>query len=190
MFDDEIYDPVLDELQSISGSVKELCNLLEQQISIERANNVLLRRLLQQQISDTQSKCLEELDVIQFKEKNILVVDSSKDNCFKLASKIADMNNKRVINIEANSPGELCAVLNNASEGDIVFLDITSPTFNEEMCVQICSCIQDACMNLTLGKGSSARIVNLELPKLYFVIYTDIRDMVPEQLMRLVISVN
>lgn len=190
MFDDEIYDPVLDELRSLTGEMKELHNLLEQQISIERANNMLLRRLLQQQLSDVQGKRLEELDTIQFKEKNILVVDSSRDNCFEFADKIARMNNKKVINIEADSPGELYAILNNASEGDTVFLDITSPTFNEEMCKQICSCIKEACMKLTIGKGSTARVVNLELPKLYFVVYTDIREMVPEQLKKLVISVN
>lgn len=47
MFDHEIYDPILEELWSISETMKELEMLISQQKNIENANNLLLRKLLE-----------------------------------------------------------------------------------------------------------------------------------------------
>lgn len=45
----EFYDPVVEELQVISKSLEELKDLISQQISIESANNFLLKKIYEKQ---------------------------------------------------------------------------------------------------------------------------------------------
>ena len=89
MFDDEIYDPILEELRSISETMKELEKLISQQISIENANNFLLRKLLENPNDRNLGKSIESIDVNKYLYKDILFINSSQDESIKNEKKIA-----------------------------------------------------------------------------------------------------
>ena len=65
-------------------------------------------------------------------------------------------------------PGEMAAILNNLEEGDLLFVDEIH-RLNRQVEEVLYPAMEDYCIGITIGKGSSARSVRLELPKFTLV---------------------
>lgn len=61
-------------------------------------------------------------------------------------------------------PGEMAAILNNLEEGDLLFVDEIH-RLNRQVEEVLYPAMEDYCIDIMIGKGSSARSVRLELPK-------------------------
>ena len=61
-------------------------------------------------------------------------------------------------------PGEIAAILNNLQEGDILFVDEIH-RLNRQVEEVLYPAMEDYCIDIMIGKGSSARSIRLELPK-------------------------
>ncbi|OON95567.1 MAG: Holliday junction DNA helicase RuvB [Candidatus Epulonipiscioides saccharophilum] len=61
-------------------------------------------------------------------------------------------------------PGDIAAILNNLKSGDVLFIDEIHriPRFIEEV---LYSAMEDFCLDILVGKGSSAKSIRLNLPK-------------------------
>ena len=65
-------------------------------------------------------------------------------------------------------PGEMAAILNNLEEGDLLFVDEIH-RLNRQVEEVLYPAMGDYCIDIMIGKGSSARSVRLELPKFTLV---------------------
>ena len=65
-------------------------------------------------------------------------------------------------------PGEMAAILNNLEEGDILFVDEIH-RLNRQVEEVLYPAMEDYCIDIMIGKGSSARSVRLELPRFTLV---------------------
>lgn len=61
-------------------------------------------------------------------------------------------------------PGEMAAILNNLQEGDILFVDEIH-RLNRQVEEVLYPAMEDYCIDIMIGKGSSARSIRLDLPK-------------------------
>ncbi|MCM1111851.1 MAG: Holliday junction branch migration DNA helicase RuvB [Muribaculum sp.] len=65
-------------------------------------------------------------------------------------------------------PGEMAAILNNLEEGDLLFVDEIH-RLNRQVEEVLYPAMEDYCIDILIGKGSSARSVRLELPRFTLV---------------------
>ena len=65
-------------------------------------------------------------------------------------------------------PGEMAAILNNLEEGDLLFVDEIH-RLNRQVEEVLYPAMEDYCIDIMIGKGSSARSVRLELPRFTLV---------------------
>lgn len=65
-------------------------------------------------------------------------------------------------------PGEMVAILNNLEEGDLLFVDEIH-RLNRQVEEVLYPAMEDYCIDIMIGKGSSARSVRLDLPKFTLV---------------------
>lgn len=65
-------------------------------------------------------------------------------------------------------PGEMAAILNNLEEGDLLFVDEIH-RLNRQVEEVLYPAMEDYCIDIMIGKGSSSRSVRLELPKFTLV---------------------
>lgn len=65
-------------------------------------------------------------------------------------------------------PGEMAAILNNLEEGDLLFVDEIH-RLNRQVEEVLYPAMEGYCIDIMIGKGSSARSVRLELPKFTLV---------------------
>lgn len=65
-------------------------------------------------------------------------------------------------------PGEMAAILNNLEEGDLLFVDEIH-RLNRQVEEVLYPAMEDYCIDIMIGKGSSARSVRLDLPKFTLV---------------------
>lgn len=65
-------------------------------------------------------------------------------------------------------PGEMAAILNNLEEGDLLFVDEIH-RLNRQVEEVLYPAMEDFCIDIMIGKGSSARSVRLELPSFTLV---------------------
>lgn len=65
-------------------------------------------------------------------------------------------------------PGEMAAILNNLEEGDLLFVDEIH-RLNRQVEEVLYPAMEDYCIDIMIGKGSSASSVRLELPKFTLV---------------------
>ena len=80
------------------------------------------------------------------------------------------IENEMGVNIKITSgpaiekPGEMAAILNNLEEGDLLFVDEIH-RLNRQVEEVLYPAMEDYCIDIMIGKGSSARSVRLDLPK-------------------------
>ncbi len=65
-------------------------------------------------------------------------------------------------------PGEMAAILNNLEEGDLLFVDEIH-RLNRQVEEVLYPAMEDFCIDIMIGKGSSARSVRLDLPRFTLV---------------------
>ena len=65
-------------------------------------------------------------------------------------------------------PGEMAAILNNLEEGDLLFVDEIH-RLNRQVEEVLYPAMEDYCIDIMIGKGSTARSVRLELPRFTLV---------------------
>lgn len=65
-------------------------------------------------------------------------------------------------------PGEMAAILNNLEEGDLLFVDEIH-RLNRQVEEVLYPAMEDYCIDIMIGKGSTARSVRLDLPKFTLV---------------------
>ncbi|MDE6015373.1 MAG: Holliday junction branch migration DNA helicase RuvB [Acetatifactor sp.] len=65
-------------------------------------------------------------------------------------------------------PGEMAAILNNLEEGDLLFVDEIH-RLNRQVEEVLYPAMEDYCIDIMIGKGSSARSVRLDLPRFTLV---------------------
>jgi len=65
-------------------------------------------------------------------------------------------------------PGEMAAILNNLDEGDLLFVDEIH-RLNRQVEEVLYPAMEDYCIDIMIGKGSTARSVRLDLPKFTLV---------------------
>lgn len=65
-------------------------------------------------------------------------------------------------------PGEMAAILNNMEEGDLLFVDEIH-RLNRQVEEVLYPAMEDYCIDIMIGKGSTARSVRLDLPKFTLV---------------------
>lgn len=65
-------------------------------------------------------------------------------------------------------PGEMAAILNNLDEGDLLFVDEIH-RLNRQVEEVLYPAMEDYCIDVMIGKGSSARSVRLDLPRFTLV---------------------
>lgn len=65
-------------------------------------------------------------------------------------------------------PGDMAAILNNLEEGDLLFVDEIH-RLNRQVEEVLYPAMEDFCIDIMIGKGSSARSVRLELPRFTLV---------------------
>ena len=82
--------------------------------------------------------------------------------------------NEMGVNIKVTSgpaiekPGEMAAILNNLSEGDILFVDEIH-RLNRQVEEVLYPAMEDFAIDIMIGKGASARSIRLDLPKFTLV---------------------
>ncbi len=82
--------------------------------------------------------------------------------------------NEMGVNIKITSgpaiekPGEMAAILNNLSEGDVLFVDEIH-RLNRQVEELLYPAMEDYAIDIVIGKGSSAKSIRIELPKFTLV---------------------
>lgn len=184
--DEDMYDPVLEELKGISCYLKEIKLLMKKQIKIENMNNVLLRKINKDSMDD---KMIEH-NVDYYLNKNLLIINDFKMETISFAKKISKKMNSKLIISKAKTDSELASVINGAEENDIVFIDVTDESFDEHMAKIIYDCIKEKCIYVTIGKGVGAREINVEIPGVFFILYTYLEELILIELKELLTIVQ
>ena len=65
-------------------------------------------------------------------------------------------------------PGEIAAILNNLSEGDVLFIDEIH-RLNRQVEEVLYPAMEDFAIDIVIGKGAAARSIRLDLPKFTLV---------------------
>ena len=65
-------------------------------------------------------------------------------------------------------PGEIAAILNNLSEGDVLFIDEIH-RLNRQVAEVLYPAMEDFAIDIVIGKGAAARSIRLDLPKFTLV---------------------
>ena len=65
-------------------------------------------------------------------------------------------------------PGEIAAILNNLSEGDVLFIDVIH-RLNRQVEEVLYPAMEDFAIDIVIGKGAAARSIRLDLPKFTLV---------------------
>lgn len=78
------------------------------------------------------------------------------------------MNLKVTSGPAIEKPGEMAAILNNLSEGDLLFVDEIH-RLNRQVEEVLYPAMEDYAIDIMIGKGSAARSIRLELPKFTLV---------------------
>ena len=190
MIDEDICDPILEELREISKTIKELRQLVSQQINIENTNNILLRKIIEcQSVEDIKSEAVN-IDVDKYLNKNLLIINSSRDEGIRITKMIsAKMHGKFVVS-EAKTDGELVGLINSLSDNDIIFVDVSESTLDSRMREVIYECIKNKYINFSVGKGSQARNIQLDLPAVNYIIYTYLENFLSNDLKKLLVLVE
>lgn len=186
----EFYDPVVEELQVISKSLEELKDLISQQISIESANNFLLKKIYEKQNEEHNNYEKYNINPEKYSQGDLLIKHFSKNEGIRVAEIITSGIGAKLIKCDARSEIELASLISGLSDGDILFVDIASPVFNDKMRIIIYECVSAKCMNVLLGKGSTARNICLDIPDIRFIIYTYVDDYLPNDLKELLLEVK
>lgn len=182
MFDEEMYDSMLDELKSITKSMKEIKELISQQISVENKKYILLQKILEGQ---NQTTFLDEkinLDLNKYADKNLLIINSSSRLSFNIAKKITTNIKGKFVKSEAKTDNELVNFINSLSDGDVVFIDVSEPTFNNKMGKIIYDCVKNKYINISIGNGVETRSIHLDIPEVTFIVFAYLEDFLPEGL--------
>ena len=190
MIDEDICDPILEELREISKTIKELRQLVSQQINIENTNNILLRKIIEcQSVEDIKSEAVN-IDVDKYLNKNLLIINSSRDEGIRITKMIsAKMHGKFVVS-EAKTDGELVGLINSLSDNDIIFVDVSESTLYSRMREVIYECIKNKYINFSVGKGAQARNIQLDLPAVNYIIYTYLENFLSNDLKKLLVLVE
>lgn len=188
LFGEELYDPVLEELKGISALLKEIEKLVEQQISIESTNTILLKKLVERgnDIKHVHSMQYERDTCLQ---NNFLIIDSSIEKGIELAKEITSNINGKFMISEAKTDGEFASLINRLSAGDVVFVDISDPLFDNKAKQVLSECIKERCINITIGKGAGSRQVSLDIPQISFIVYTCLEEFLPYGLKEYLIQI-
>lgn len=72
-------------------------------------------------------------------------------------------------------PGEMAAILNNLSEGDILFVDEIH-RLNRQVEEVLYPAMEDYEIDIMIGKGATARSIRLDLPHLHLLVQRQEQD--------------
>lgn len=91
-----------------------------------------------------------------------------KTTLASIISKEMGVNLKITSGPAIEKPGEMAAILNNLEDGDLLFVDEIH-RLNRQIEEVLYPAMEDYCIDILIGKGSSARSVRLDLPKFTLV---------------------
>ena len=85
---EELYDPVLEELNIISGTLRQLECLLKKQNKIEKMNNILLQKIYNNLSQYETENKIDDCVLEKYTNKNLLILGNSKNEAVSTAKKI------------------------------------------------------------------------------------------------------
>lgn len=161
------FDDMIAEISSIKDSIYDL--LKEQRIT-----NALLHSLV---VSRSQ-KYIFPNDLRRNSQQSFTIVHDNYDSVVNMVSDIARRDSKKFCDFDGNSEGDLYALITSLEDGAYIVINneklITSPEIKRI----VIDTYENRKISITIGKGPGAREVKLDTPRINFVIFSDIVELV------------
>lgn len=175
-------DYMFDELYSIEKKIDKLCNLIEEQNRIALSNNQLLRKLVNSRKTDSEEFSSFNNNADMYAKDNLLIVHESIEKSYDYVRDIAITKDVKIEDFRHGNKGEFTAKIMSLEENDFLFIDIRNPCFDAELFELLKECIETNSFEFTIGAGSDARVIRIDIFPLRYVIYTDTEEIIPKEM--------
>lgn len=175
-FDCDVLENINDKLSHISETLEKL--LAEQQKANLAFENVGEEISFEQEFI---CRSLNELDRTILNNNTTLFLGFRKKDVKELVNQFANSVNSNVKYVPSvTAPGEFVAVVTNCQENDFLLLNCSGITKSQELLNFISDIIADGQIPVNIGKGTGAKAVLLDIPKMHFVFFESTCFYVPK----------
>ena len=173
------FDDMIAEISSIKDSIS---NLLKEQ----RITNVLLHSLV---VSRSQKYILPN-NLRRNSQQSFTVVHDHYDAVLNMVLDIARRDSKKFCDFDGDSEGDLYALITSLEDGAYIVINneklITSPEIKRI----IIDTYKNRKISITIGNGPGAREVKLDTPRINFVVFSDVVELVSPDIIEIFPVVN
>ena len=104
--------------------------------------------------------------------ENIGIISLNKSACIEWARQKVEQKGREIKIIDrAVTDGELVSDLNNLMDGDVVFINCIYIYKSQGLYELLQGAVLHNCVEMQIGKGDSARMICLDLPRVHYVLY-------------------
>lgn len=172
---DEI-DLELDELKRQLEEVNEKLNTLVQE---SLYTNALLKAILHANNAVAHTLPENYDDLV---DKNFIIIYDTFEPVLDFSKMIAVTKNSNLVTVQNEPTHDFMFALTGCNDNDYILIPNTVLIKNPEIEEQIINVFDTGSIELPLGKGPSARRITIDIPKLYFIIYTDSEELLSSRI--------
>ncbi len=170
----EYFEEVSKKLTDISDLLEKI--LVEQQRANLAFENIGEEMLFKEEFVVSE---LSEVNAYSLSEKNILFLGFRKQDVKQFVNQIVP-NVRYIPSVERE--GDFAAVVTNCNDNDLLLFNCDGITKSQTLLNLITDTIDDGKLDMQIGKGSSARYVTLDLPKINYAFFETTSFLVPKVL--------
>ena len=163
-----------DMFDEIRSGVLKTAEYLKEITEINRRNNVLLMRCIQQSVAYCDLP--ERIDDIS--GNGLIIVAPREENAIDLIKEMISNkgHNIRLISKDypVHSVSEIAAAINSLKDGDYLFLNYDNCFSFDGIDELIIDAVKFRIIRVNIGRGTSKKRIDLDVPSIKFIIYTSI----------------
>ena len=177
---DEYSEMTIEEIKSLSKELAEIKKLISVQNQLLRNNNLLLQKQVMLSTEKEQTKINMPNDWSPYIGKNLYLQCSHKKDAIFFSELFAKKIEGNMFISKAMSDSEFASEINRVVPGDVIFIDVTENIFSDKLETMLKDIYQEKCIKVSIGKGETARIISIDVPEVYFVVYSFSEEIVPK----------
>ena len=168
--------------EEIRSGVLRTAEYLKELTEINRRNNVLFMRCIQQSVD----YCDLPERINDISGNGLIIVAPREENAIDLIKGVISNKDHDIRLISKDEPvhsvSEIAAAINGLREGDYLFLNYDNCIGFDGIDELIIEVVKHGIMRLNIGKGTNKKRIDLDVPSIKFIIYTSIPQLLSTDL--------
>ena len=174
--------------EEIRSGVLRTAEYLKEITDINRRNNILYMRCIQQSVA--YDNLPESIDDIS--GNGLIIVASREENAISLIKKVISNKDHNIRMISKDEPvhsvSEIAVAINGLKEGDYLFLNYDNCFGVDGIDELIIDAVKFGIIRMNIGKGTSKKTIDLDVPSIKFIIYTSIPQLLSIDLKQAIVN--